>query len=797
MRICECEIENFGKLKNFTQSFSPSLTSICRENGWGKTTLSAFIFAMFYGLDDTRRAKLSENTRKHYLPWNGEACRGSLVFELGEKKYRIEREFSQKAQNDLFRLYDLKTGRESFDFSENIGKEIFEVDADGFLRTLFLSEENLSGKNENKSIAAKLSNLTGSEADLGELDRALKLLDEERKIYFKKGGGGQIGEICEKISILKRNLIELEAKKQEHKEKLSEHKSTLDALRLLKERRKRAEIENEKKSREKIQRLHEQEYRKKYEKFAALTEKKAEYTSFFKAQVPTRVEIDELIFKSREEKRLAMQLGVNNQEPSFFKPDARIKVSTLISDINGIADKIKSKSDELSEKESQRAHIFRSTPPSQSEIPNLQGELKRKRLQKKRANIYTASAVFFLLLGAGLSFINTFYLFISLLCLPLLFIARRVNLSALKFFIRYAPKSSRRPLASYYETERAFLDFLELSRECDRLYLEKQDLLSRSDEYSEAARSLLLENAMAFDENGVLSSLRALEQALLQKEAQSSVYRVQNEAAEKRLAALRLEISSFISRYPCENRETALIDIKDKLYEYENLTAELLRLMDEIEIYKISHGIDVSRALSEENVEINDTHTDVAELLSEISALERAEALKLREISELEEELMLEGEYLSRLEALEEELSKKQYAYKTVELAKKFLSDAGQSLSERYLGRARTSFLHYVSLISGQNDGREDIDTSFAVTRREGAVTKESEAYSRGVRELYALAVRLALIDALYEKEKPFLVLDDPFAYFDDEKLSRSMKLIKEISKKQQVIYLTCTEARA
>ena len=41
---------------------------------------------------------------------------------------------------------------------------------------------------------------------------------------------------------------------------------------------------------------------------------------------------------------------------------------------------------------------------------------------------------------------------------------------------------------------------------------------------------------------------------------------------------------------------------------------------------------------------------------------------------------------------------------------------------------------------------------------------------SRGMRDLYNLAVRFALIDSLYENEEPFVILDDPFIAFDDAK---------------------------
>ena len=159
MRLIDCYIENFGKLSDFKYSFSDGLNTIKKDNGYGKTTLTVFIKAMLYGLDDTKRAKIENNERKHYLPWNGGRCAGYLTFECGEKEYRIERCFMPKASEDTFKLYDAKSGKESFDFSENVGEELFSIDADGFERTVFLSEANLSGKNENKTVSAKLSDL--------------------------------------------------------------------------------------------------------------------------------------------------------------------------------------------------------------------------------------------------------------------------------------------------------------------------------------------------------------------------------------------------------------------------------------------------------------------------------------------------------------------------------------------------------------------------------------------------------------------------------------------------------------
>ena len=88
------------------------------------------------------------------------------------------------------------------------------------------------------------------------------------------------------------------------------------------------------------------------------------------------------------------------------------------------------------------------------------------------------------------------------------------------------------------------------------------------------------------------------------------------------------------------------------------------------------------------------------------------------------------------------------------------------------------------------------MDTSFEIMKNEKGESHPHEAFSRGQRDLYSLAARLALVDALYENEKPFIILDDPFAYFDDQNLARAMKALKQISRQRQIIYLSCTKSR-
>lgn len=142
MRLIHCHIEGFGGLSQFDIDFKPGLNPLLRENGFGKSTLAAFLKACFYGLSGDRRQDISENERRKYKPWNGESFGGSLSFELGDRRYRVERHFSDKKSQDYFALFNLDSGLASDDYSERLGEEIFGISAESFERTVFIGQRN-------------------------------------------------------------------------------------------------------------------------------------------------------------------------------------------------------------------------------------------------------------------------------------------------------------------------------------------------------------------------------------------------------------------------------------------------------------------------------------------------------------------------------------------------------------------------------------------------------------------------------------------------------------------------------
>ncbi|MGM9624196.1 MAG: AAA family ATPase, partial [Eubacteriales bacterium] len=203
MQIISLYIENFGVLHEYRLEPHAGLSVICENNGFGKTTLAAFIKAMLYGLPNTRKSDLDENERKKYQPWQGGAFGGTMTFRAGGKEYRAERFFAvsgSRTKNDTFVLYDLSDNCVTDDYSENLGLELFGIDADGFARSAFLSQRVMEGGVDNATITAKLNNILDADDDVGRYEAAAALLDKSRQYYKRQGGRGRIAELEEALS---------------------------------------------------------------------------------------------------------------------------------------------------------------------------------------------------------------------------------------------------------------------------------------------------------------------------------------------------------------------------------------------------------------------------------------------------------------------------------------------------------------------------------------------------------------------------------------------------------------------
>ena len=254
------------------------------------------------------------------------------------------------------------------------------------------------------------------------------------------------------------------------------------------------------------------------------------------------------------------------------------------------------------------------------------------------------------------------------------------------------------------------------------------------------------------------------------------------------------EVSAFLSRFPTATQRP-FDEINARLIEYNAQKLSIERMSASLAAFAEEHGI------NPENICESDEPTLTESLESEaldekISELERQRALSERALRNYADELERIDELQEKKEALLEKEEEYERRLGIILKTEDYLSRAKDNLTSKYLSKTKCAFDKYISLISREVGEEFSMDTSFALMKNESGTLRVAEAYSKGTRDLYALATRFALIDSLYSDEAPFVILDDPFAYFDDAKFSRAVSVIKNLAKGRQIIYLTCSDAR-
>ena len=180
----------FGCLDGAVLELQPGLNVLVLPNEQGKSTWSAFLLAMFYGIDTSRRSargRLSEKER--YQPWNGKPMSGTMELEVDGKHLVIQRTSDRGKPMGTFRAYDRDTGLNVPGLTaDNCGQVLLGVERSVFERTAFLRGSELAVTQE-QDLARRLNALatTGEAEDsYPEAEKQLKLW-QNRCRYHKTG----------------------------------------------------------------------------------------------------------------------------------------------------------------------------------------------------------------------------------------------------------------------------------------------------------------------------------------------------------------------------------------------------------------------------------------------------------------------------------------------------------------------------------------------------------------------------------------------------------------------------------
>ena len=902
MRLVSCHIENFGKLKDFSLEFQEGCNVICYENGWGKSTLAAFIKVMLYGFEEEKSRDELKNERKRYRPWQGGVYGGRLEFEMGGEHYVISRIFGIKEKEDRFSLRKKSTNLECQDYTTAVGEDLFSLDCNSFLRTVFVSQNDCETASTDM-INAKLGNLAEDTDDINNYEsvnqRFLDLINQMSPTRKT----GSLYKLKEEINRLEENIRVGRDVDQAIKEicarlhdKLEEQQTLKEEQAQLLEKQREINIYKDiQRKREKYKDLC-QEYEGR--KLCAQEEK-----SRFPGRVPGRQELEDMIARSgglsaaletvriysltEEEIQRGKQLelffaggcpdqetlkNLEEQAGELQKLRVSLAENQLSGDekqrlrdyerrfINGVptvqdVDNVIANWSSCVEKKNVLAQkkLTYEALRGISQTGRNNGDSERKNVKPSFAGMILASVGAVLILAgillctvgrqavAGL-LTGLFGLFdLAAGVLWCLLKNRKGSGKAREdqdsevsgtndslermgeeiredeAFIEMSLRETRQFLEDYeigYEREGEILDrlygFKAEIREYITLSRRGNDL--QMDDFQGKCQ-IMTENLQKFLENyyaddcpkegefvAKLSEIKefAVEYKTLKKKGENLL---RSQKSYKELQVLLRNFVESLSITAEEDISSQLLGLRSRLQSLDNSMHELKVSEQKKEVFESEENVEeILKAIPMEAAEDMEALEDVGERLKEVGA--RLEQIYQyisdynRQLDSLREEGDGVAEDAESLVKLREEYSKGLEKYELLKKTRELMEQAKISFTAKYTEPLRKGLAKYYGLLIGEDPSRVYVDANLDITIDEQGMQREPRFFSAGYRDLIGICMRMALVDAMYEEEKPFILFDDPFANLDNAKLEGGLELLSKIAAEYQVLYFTCHESR-
>ncbi len=208
--------------------------------------------------------------------------------------------------------------------------------------------------------------------------------------------------------------------------------------------------------------------------------------------------------------------------------------------------------------------------------------------------------------------------------------------------------------------------------------------------------------------------------------------------------------------------------------------------------FEFKNKLDVNYYL--EKIENNNITSLINELQEKLNKNKlELQTLKIKEenISDkLENMVNLKEEY----DELQEQLQDLEKRNNAINLTKDFLTKAYINMKNNITPKFTENLSNNISKIS---DGKY---TKVKVSDDKGLIIENkygeyipAELLSIGTIDQLYLSLRLSMIDDLSTEKMP-IILDEAFAYYDDERLQNILKFLNENMKEHQVIIFTCTK---
>lgn len=233
------------------------------------------------------------------------------------------------------------------------------------------------------------------------------------------------------------------------------------------------------------------------------------------------------------------------------------------------------------------------------------------------------------------------------------------------------------------------------------------------------------------------------------------------------------------------DRHLELIEKNKHLNDLYEMIFEVFNQETELVIHKNYDWLDIESRLNDITHRLNDLRENIEETRNQISETQA-------ELKQLEENGVL-SDLVHQKSILEAEILKLAKEFAIMKTAYGFLKDTKNRYQNVYLPGIMNKTSDYFSKLS---DGRYmelkfNEDETILVKTTEGQWFNVQQL-SEGTADQLYIALRFALNDSLKDYiDLPF-ILDDAFVHFDQKRKKQVLEIVKDISDKQQVLYLTC-----
>ena len=278
------------------------------------------------------------------------------------------------------------------------------------------------------------------------------------------------------------------------------------------------------------------------------------------------------------------------------------------------------------------------------------------------------------------------------------------------------------------------------------------------------------------------------------------IFEKQNEIL-KKLKELEESIKGYLLRYfnDLSNQYvTYAQEIKMKKMDFQRQRQDYEMKLKTKEEYEKINKIKELQKIEEnntENIDKKELETKLEDITIQINKINDEKNYNKNQIELLESNLETVFDIENNIEEMAQKIEEMKENCGILEKTKKLLETAKEQFSSHYLEKMKTSFLKNLQLIDGK-ERDVNLDVNLHIKINEQGSNKEINYFSTGYKDLVYICMRLSLIDSLFENEKPFIILDDPFVNLDENKIKNAIELLNSLSNKYQIIYFVCHESR-